>query len=400
MLYNKIDRVINEILLFESNGNESIVKVEDAKKLVMMIPAVDRANSLTTYQNPQCGSGLLDLVLARQLMVDLKKAIPREEDRLAHIFGNQLFLGDIDKTQTMVARANLHRAIGAREFEVNVTHQDCFDNVLKTTYTIGSIDFKTTNAFVPYYRKLSDHVIVITQSNSHRYVEQRLNEIYAYQFLGRAKNATPVCVIHVDKNKTSKDVVFIDGDQSVTKTNPKTVPTGDFAGWQYVEGVLSKNFEGYRACAGPERPKVIDSPGKIPMVFQPSRGIKDGKFVVSKDRKKGAVIGVDKKFATERTGYNVPKLLISKSGNPGQKNSIYWDTGDVACGANCYWVPMSQQEFIKFEKIWNNEPCIDKLVRVILVKCNGVDFWSMIPKVKYLTELRKIYDNYYQSDSA
>jgi hypothetical protein len=209
-----------------------------------------------------------------------------------------------------------------------------------------------------------------------------------------------MCIIHVDKNKTSNDVVFIDGDQLVTKTNPKTVPTGDFLGWQYVEDVLSKNFEGHRACAGPERPQVIDFPGSVLMVFQPGKGTKNGKLIVSKDRKKGSVIGVNKKFASERTGHNVPKLLISKSGNPGQKNSIYWDSGNIACGANCYWVAMSELEFTKFKKLWDNEPCIDKLVRVILVKCNGVDFWSKIPMVKYINELRKIYDNYYKPNNS
>ena len=399
-LLTGIDNVLDEIEWFDSNGAQSITEAEHVNALLLHITNSDLKSKDTKYGNWQCGSGLIEIYLFKMLMKSLSDCIPDELEREKHIWENQIYMSDIDPLQISFAKENISRVCRTKNLKLNITEQDCFKNALKTTYTIGSIDFKTTNAFVPYYRKLSDHVIVITQSNSHRYVEQRLNEIYAYQFLGRAKNATPMCIIHIDKNKTSKDVVFIDGDQLVTKTNPKTVPTGDFLGWQYVEDVLSKNFEGHRACAGPERPKVINSPGSIPMVFQPGKGIKDGKFVVSKDKKKGAVIGVNKKFATERTGYNVPKLLISKSGNPGQKNSIYWDPGNVACGANCYWVPMSESEFTKFKKLWDNEPCIDKLVRVILVKCNSVDFWSKIPMVKYINELRKIYDNYYKPNNS
>jgi hypothetical protein len=117
MLSNKISKQIEKIPHFNRFGAQSITFVEDARKLVAMIPLKDRKNPATTYQDRQCGTGLDALVLAEQLFEDLKDTIPNEQDRLTHIFKNQIFLSDINAIQHRIARANIICAVGDRSFE-------------------------------------------------------------------------------------------------------------------------------------------------------------------------------------------------------------------------------------------------------------------------------------------
>lgn len=394
MLSNHISKVIEMIPLFNRSGIQSITFVEDARKLVKTIPVKSRQDPKTTYQDRQCGTGLDALVLAEQLFADLESAIPDPSSRLEHIFKNQIMLGDIDPIQARIARANIKRAVNDNTFEPNIVVQDCFNNNTKTDYTFGSIDFATTNEFVEHYLNLSDTVIVITKSNKNRYVDTRLSEIKSYQFLRRVNN-TPMCLICVPKKKTSTKVTFIGNKEKITIDNPKTVPTEDFYGWQFAQEILEQGFEGYRSEAGPERPSVLSSKGSIPIVFNPSRGkITDG-IVVSKDRINGSIIGINKKDVTKNMGYGVEKLIVSKNGNPNQVPNFYWDDGSVACSAQVHWIAMGQQEFDNLVNAINNEPCYNTLFKAVLIKTHTKDFWSKIPKIAHLEQVKKIYDKYY-----
>ena len=147
MLSNKISKQIEKITYFNRSGTESITVIEDARKLVSTIPLKDRQDPNTTYQDRQCGTGLDALVLAEQLMTDLQDAIPHEQDRLKHIFENQIFLSDISAFQVRRATANIKNAVGNCKFDPEVKLYNCFDVNKQTTYTIGSIDFDTTNEF-------------------------------------------------------------------------------------------------------------------------------------------------------------------------------------------------------------------------------------------------------------
>lgn len=386
------------IPLFDRSGTQSITFVEDARKLVKTIPEKDRRDPSTTYQDRQCGTGLDALVLAEQLFADLEKAIPDSVSRLEHIFKNQLFLSDIDPIQVRIAKANIKRALNSNNFDPNVTIQDCFSNTVETTYTFGSIDFATTNEFVELYLELSDNVVVITKSNKNRYVESKLSEIKSYQFLRRVNN-TPMCLIHVPKIKKGTKVTFISGKEQVIINNPTTVPTEDFYGWQFAQEVLKQEFVGYKSEAGPERPRVIDAAGNIPIVFNPSKGkIKDG-VKVSKDRANGNVIGISKKAITDNMGYGIEKLMVSKNGNPNQVPNFYWDDGSVCASAQTHWIPMSKKEFDELTSAIKNEPCYNTLFKAVLIKTHTKDFWSKIPNIKYLPKVKKIYDNYYKPDN-
>jgi hypothetical protein len=399
MLSNKISRQIEKIPYFNRSGAQSITNEGDARKLVAMIPVKDRRNLATTYQDSQCGTGLDALILAEQLMIDLQDAIPDEQDRLWHIFKNQIFLGDKEPIQARIARANIKHAVGDMSFEPNIEVQDCFQNEKKTTYTFGSIDFDTTNEFIEHYKNLSEHVIVITKSNSHRYVESKLTEINTYQFLRRVK-MTPMCLIHVPAIKKNKKVKFICGKNSLVIDNPKTVPTEDAAGFEFVQEVLQTGFEGYRSESGPEdNSKFNPAAGSVPLVFREwLDDVISGKKLKTTYNKqhKVKIMMISKRDVTDRMGYGVPKLMVPKNGNPGRIPNFYYDAkGELACSAQVPWVAMSKREFDKLTDAINNELCYNILFKTVLVKTHTKDFWSKIPNIKYLAKVKEIYDKYY-----
>jgi hypothetical protein len=396
MISNNISKVIEMIPLFHRGGTESITAKDDAQHMVLTIPEKDRKNPDTTYQDRQCGTGIDALVLAEQLMKDLESVIVDPFERVTHIFKNQIMLSDINPVQVRIARANIKRAVNDNTFEPNVVVEDCFNIDTKTTYTFGAIQFDTTNNFVEHFINLSDNIIVVTKSNKHRYIESRLPEIASYRYLRRVNN-TPMCLVDIPSKKTNTEVTFFNDKEKITIDNPESVPTEDFYGWQYAQEVLAQHFEGYVSNAGPERPGVLDYPGSIPMVFNPSKAkLLDG-ITVSKDRENGNVIGVSKKVVTEATGYGVQKLIVSKNGNPGKIPNFHWDDGSLAASAQTHWIPMSKKEFDKLTVEIKNEPCYNILFKSILVKTHTKNFWSKIPNIKYLSKVKKIYDTYNKS---
>lgn len=397
MLSNKISKQIEKITYFARSGTESITVVEDARKLVATIPLKDRQDPNTTYQDRQCGTGLDALVLADQLMIDLKDSIPNEADRLEHIFKNQIFLSDFSDFQVRRACANIKNAVGDCTFVPNVQLYNCFNVSKQTTYTFGSIDFNTTNEFVDHYLNLSDHVIVITKSNSHRYVESKLSEITSYQFLRRVK-MTPMCLIHVSKKKKNKKVTFITTKGKIVIDNPKFVPTEDSSSLAFVHEILEQNFEGYTSEAGPENnAKLNVRSGNIPLIFKNWRDeVTSGKKILPSER----IFMINKQSVTPKMGYGVEKLIVPKNGNPGRVPNFYWDDGSLACSAQTPWISMSKLEFDKLTVAINNEPCYNILFKAVLVKTHTKDFWSKIPKIKYLSKVKKIYDHCYKPHNS
>lgn len=392
MLYNNIKKVLREIPLFSSHGAESILSIDSAKRMIHYISDKDLADPRTTYQDAQCGSGLPMLVLADQLMETLAKAIPDEQKRLKHIFSKQLFLSDINPTQVRIAKANLLKAVGNREFAVNIQQQDCFDNSQKTNYVIGSIDFQTTNRFVPYYRELVDHIVIVTRSNKNRYADSAITEIKEYEYLGANMNATPICVMHFTRQTDKTSVKFSDRNQTITVENPKFLPGVDLLGFRYAHEIIEKKFVGYTATYGSiGRPLANKNPGTKPIIFgigKAGEGFRD-------------VIKVKSSIVTEQEGFGKNKLVIIKNGNRGNKNCIKYAGPEYGVGETVLWIEVKDEtEFKKFAKVWDEE-CYDKLIRVIRETnpANGKSFWNQIPNIKYLKEVKKIYDKYYKSSN-
>lgn len=397
---NKISKQIEKIPYFDRSGTRSITFVDDARRLVQTIPCKDRRDPATTYQDRQCGTGLDALVLAEQLMLDLQSAIPDESERLLHIFTNQIFLSDIDPIQARIARANIINAVDDFSFKPNVTVQNCFDVTKKTNYTFGSIEFDTTNDFVEHYRALSDHVIVVTKSNKNRYVTSALKEISSYQFLRRVK-MTPMCLIHVPKVKKSNQVIFTNGKDQVVIDDPQTVPTEDFSTLRYVQEILKQDFAGYRSQAGPEdNSKFNPKSGTVPLIFREWIAVVSGQKklkTVYNSQGKPKILMIGRSEVTDNMGYGVPKLICPKNGNPGRIPKFFWDDGTLACSAQTPWIAMSKAEFDRLTRAINHEPCYNTLFKAVLVKTHTKDFWSKIPRIKYLPEIRKIYDKYHKS---
>jgi len=392
MLYNNISKVIQMIPLFSREGTQIILSSDRAKCMIDMIDAKDLADPTTTYQDVQCGTGFIMLMLAERLMTTLANAIPDEQNRLKNIFQNQLFLSDIDSTQTRIARANLLRAIGDRSFPINVEQADCFKLQRKTKYTLGSIDFGTTNNFVPFYRNLSEEVIIVTRANKHSYESNRINDIYTYRFLGVSQqSAVPLCIMHFSRTKKTKDVRFTDGTRYVNITNPSFLPGEDLTGYLYASEVLALNLEGYKANYGTlSREECRASKGHQLVIFG----------VGTKDTDYGEEFRVSKKIVSTKDGLGVNKLVVSKNGNRGQRSIIKFAGPDIALGHTTLWIEVNNNdEFKEINKVWEKEPAYDKLVRILkeTSPANGLDFWSSVPQIKYLKQIKKIYAKHYKS---
>jgi hypothetical protein len=397
---NTITKAIQMIKLFDRTGTKSITSVSDASKLVDMIPINDRLNPKTTYQDTQCGTGLLVLVLAQQLMIDLKKAIPDSTNRVKHIFENQIYLSDIDPRQVQIASAIIKRAFNDRNFKINIEVKDCFQIQRQTNYTVGSIEFGTTTKFIPHFKKLSNNVIVITRANKHSLVKQKIYELQGYQFLRRVNN-TPSCVLSIPKHKNNKKVTFINGSRSETINDPHIVPLENFDGWRYAEKVLNRKLKGYISNSGPENTKTFNyNNGEIPLVFKGWREDMESKKPLKnkKDKKGGhCVLLIDKESITKNMGYGIPKLLVPKNANPGCIPKFWYDkNGELACSGQVNWIAMTEKEYNKLTVAIKNDPCYNTLFKAVLVKTHTKDFWSKIPKIKYFKTVKKIHNEYYK----
>ena len=392
MLYNNIKKVIQQIPLFNREGTQIILSTDRTKIVIGMIDPADLADPATTYQDPQCGTGSIMLALADKLMTTLAKAIPDEQQRLDHIFRNQLFLSDIDRTQTRIARANLLRALGNNNFPVNVENEDCFKRQFTTKYTITSIDFETTNNFIPFYKNLSDEVLVVTRANKNAYEHKRINDIYTYRFLGISQTSlVPLCVMHFSKTKKTKEVRFTDGEKYVNIVNPTFLPGADLTGYLYASEVLAMNLSGYEANYGSlSRETCRNNKGTQTVIFG----------VGNDESDYGQVFKVSKRIVSSKDGLGINKLVVSKNGNRGQKSIIKFAGPEIALGHTTLWIQVvDKKEFDVINKVWSEEPAYDKLVCILkeTSPANGVEFWRLIPNIKNVAKIKKVYAKYYKS---
>jgi hypothetical protein len=161
----------------------------------------------------------------------------------------------------------------------------------------------------------------------------------------------------------------------------------------YVNEVLGLRLEGYVANYGSlSRETCKNNPGTVPVIF--GAGSRDGEF--------GETILTSKKIVREYDGLGKTKLVVSKNGNRGVKSPIKFAGPDVALGHTALWIEVkNQNEFKKIHRVWNNEPCYDKLVCILkeTSPANGIEFWQQVPNIKYLEKINAIYDNYYKSNS-
>ena len=79
-------------------------------------------------------------------------------------------------------------------------------------------------------------------------------------------------------------------------------------------------------------------------------------------------------------------------------NFYYDDKGRLACSAQVHWIGMSRKEFDKLVSAIHHEPCYNTLFKSVLIKTHTKDFWSKIPKIDCLPEVKEIYDKYYKSN--
>ena len=214
-----------------------------------------------------------------------------------------------------------------------------------------------------------------------------------------------MCLIHVPKNKSNKKVKFINGNNAIVINDPKTVPTEDISGFEFVQDLLNQGYDGYRSEAGPEdNNKFNPSSGSVPLVFRDWMDdvIAGKKLKTSYNKQnKVKVLMISKRDVTDKMGYGVPKLMVPKNGNPGRVPNFYYDTnGELACSAQVHWIPMSKKEFDKLTDAIRNEPCYNTLFKSVLIKTHTKDFWSKIPKISHLKEIQKIYDKYHKPSNS
>lgn len=391
MISNNIKRRIQQIKLYESQGNQTMLAEQHIRTLLAEINPIDLADPATTYCDPQCGSGSIMLVLADILMDTLTDAIPDEQARLAHIFTQQIHANDIDSTQARVARSNFKRAVNDKDFSVNVTEQDCFDINAQYTYVISAIDFETTNQFVPKWRQQCGKLIILNRPNKTVYSGRLITEITRYRYIGRTMSV-PTCMMVFDPVKTSTIVEFTDGVTTIQVDTPASLPGPDLVMYAYAQEIRDLNLPGYDAHYGPfvsNDPRVVNNPGRTPLIYQV--GAKGDDFL--------KIIKVSSKILTGKEGVGLHKVVISKNGNTGNQSAVKYAGPTYGTGHNALWIetasPAEANQIIEY---WET-PAVVKLSLALNATnpANGVGFWKQIPKLDNYNKVKAIYDKYYKS---
>ena len=389
MTINNLDRRIQQIKAYDSNGSQTIIEEPYAIKTIELLDQALLTNPATTYVDPQCGSGTLLLYLAQKLMQTLEKAIPNEIERLEHIFSKQIFASDVDHLQTIVCDTNFKKALNNKNFKFNVTKKD-FNNIKeKFTVVISSVDFVTTNTFVTHFKKLSNHVLILTRPNKNRYTKNSINEITKYRFLGVAKSTTPICAMYF-MPKQDKKVQFVTDNKTVTVDNPSYLPATDLDSFMYTKEIIDNKFDTFEANYGSyysTHPSVVNNPGPIQLIYQV--GAEGASF-----RK---TIGVDKSIITKREGVGVHKVVISKNGNRSRKSTLKYASPDYGTGHNAIWIQVKDKNEAQEIINYYNSKEITRLVLSLneTSPANGVGFWNKIPHYKHRQQVKEIYAKHF-----
>jgi hypothetical protein len=391
MISNNIKRRIQQIKLYESQGNQTMLAEQHIRTLLAEINPIDLADPTVTYCDPQCGSGSIMLVLADMLMDALVDAIPDNAARLAHIFTRQIYANDIDSTQARVARSNFKRAVNDKDFPVNVTEQDCFDINAQYSYVISAIDFETTNQFVPKWRRQCGKLIILNRPNKTVYSGRLITEITRYRYIGRTMSV-PTCMMVFDPVKANTLVEFTDGATTILVDTPTSLPGPDLVMYAYAQEIRDANLPGYDAHYGPfvsNDPRVVNNPGRTPLIYQV--GAKGDDFL--------KIIKVSSKILTGKEGVGKHKVVISKNGNTGNQSAVKYAGPTYGTGHNALWIETaSQAEANRIIEYWET-PAVVKLSLALNATnpANGVGFWKQIPKLDNYNKVKAIYDKYYKS---
>jgi hypothetical protein len=391
MISNNIKRRIQQIKLYESQGNQTMLAEQHIRTLLAEINPIDLADPTVTYCDPQCGSGSIMLVLADMLMDALVDAIPDDAARLAHIFTRQIYANDVDSTQARVARSNFKRAVNDKDFPVNVTEQDCFDINNVYSYVISAIDFETTNQFVPKWRRQCGKLIILNRPNKTVYSGRLITEITRYRYIGRTMSV-PTCMMVFDPVKASTLVEFTDGATTILVDTPTSLPGPDLVMYAYAQEIRDADLPGYDAHYGPfvsNDPRVVNNPGRTPLIYQV--GAKGDDFL--------KIIKVSSKILTGKEGVGKHKVVISKNGNTGNQSAVKYAGPTYGTGHNALWIETaSQAEANRIIEYWET-PAVVKLSLALNATnpANGVGFWKQIPKLDNYNKVKAIYDKYYKS---
>jgi hypothetical protein len=391
MISNNIRQRIRQIKLYSSQGNQTILSENNARILLSYIKDRDLKNPDTTYCDPQCGSGSIMLVLADILMDKLSQVIPDEQERLEHIFKNQIFANDIDSIQARIARSNFKRAVNNKEFPVNVTESNCFEITNSYTYVISSVDFKTINSFVPVWRKQCQRLIIVSRSNKIDYSSSKINEITIFRHLERASSSL-LSMMVFEPNKKNNIVEFTDGETVLKIDNPARLPGSDLKLYAYAHEVCSLGLPGINANYGSyvsNHEKVLNNPGRTPLIYQVG------------PRGKGflKVIKVSSKIITPQEGVGLHKVVISKNGNPNNQSALKYAGPEYGTGHNALWIAVSSPaEADKMIRYWESAPIVALSLSLTSNNpANGKGFWLDIPTMDNYNTLKKLYDKYYKS---
>ena len=391
MISNNIKRRIQQIKLYESQGNQTMLAEQHIRTLLAEINPIDLADPATTYCDPQCGSGSTMLVLADVLMDTLADAIPNELDRLEHIFTHQIHANDIDSTQARVARSNFKRAVNNKDFPVNVTEADCFDLNTYYTYVVSAIDFENTNQFVPKWRNQCNKLIILNRPNKTVYSGRLITEITRYRYIGRTMSV-PMCMMVFDPVKINTLVEFTDGERTITVDTPTSLPGPDLTMYAYAQEVRNLNLPGYEANYGPfvsNDPRVVNNPGRTPLIYQV--GAKGDDFL--------KIIKVSSKILTGKEGVGKHKVVISKNGNTGNQSAVKYAGPIYGTGHNALWIEVKDlAEANQIIEYWATPPVVKLSLALNATNpANGVGFWQQIPKLDNYNKVKAIYDKYYKS---
>jgi hypothetical protein len=391
MISNNIRQRIQQIKLYSSQGNQTILSETNARILLSYISDKDLKDPATTYCDPQCGSGSIMLVLADILMEKLARAIPDEKKRLEHIFKNQIFVNDISSTQARIARSNFKRALNDKNFPVNVTEKDCFDLIDSYSYVISSVDFKTINRFVPIWRKLCSRLIIVSRSNKIEYSAGKITEISVFRHLERASTSL-LSMMVFEPVKTNTIVEFADGETTLQIDNPKRLPGSDLKLYAYAHEVCSLGLPGINANYGSyvsNHPAVLNNPGRTPLIYQV--GARGKGFL--------KVIKVSSKIITPQEGVGLHKVVISKNGNPNNQSVLKYAGPEYGTGHNSLWIEVKNAaEAKKMIEYWESPPIVALSLSLNSNNpANGKGFWLDIPTIDNYNTIKKIYDKHYKS---
>jgi hypothetical protein len=391
MISNNIRQRIQQIKLYSSQGNQTILAETNARILLSYIKEKDLKDPKTTYCDPQCGSGSIMLVLADILMEKLAKAIPNEQERLEHIFKNQIFANDISSTQARIARSNFKRALNSKDFPVNVTELDCFDVTDSYTYVVSSVDFKTINQFVPVWRKQCQRLIIVSRSNKIEYSAGKINEISVFRHLERAATSL-LSMMVFEPVKKNNIVEFTNGETTLQIDNPKRLPGLDLKLYAYAHEVCSLGLPGIKANYGSyvsNHSAVLNNPGRTPLIYQV--GARDKGFL--------KVIKVSSKIITPKEGVGRHKVVISKNGNPNNQSVLKYAGPEYGTGHNSLWIEVeTPAEASRMIEYWESAPIVALSLSLNSNNpANGVGFWLDIPTIDNYNTVKKIYDKYYKS---